>query len=152
LRLSGSADLEGAPAEVFERLLEPALLARCIPGCEGMREVAPGVYETTVKAGVGMVKGRFDGVVTVADVVRPERYRLSIEGKSAVGHLAGEALIRLEATPAGTRVHYEGEPRVSGLLASVGGRLIDAAARKVARDFFERLAALAAGSQDASQT
>jgi carbon monoxide dehydrogenase subunit G len=56
----------------------------------------------------------------------------------------GGASVRLEATETGTRIHYDGEGTISGLLAAVGARLIDAAARQVAQEFFEKLASAVA--------
>ena len=141
MKLVGSIELAEPPEQVFDQLLDPQLLARCIPGCRRMDEVSPGVYETEIEAGVGAVKGSFAGRVTLSDVERFRGYSIAVEGKSTVGYVRGAATVRLEANDGGTRVHYDGKAQVSGLIAAVGGRLLDAAAQKVARDFFERLAA-----------
>lgn len=144
MKLDGSTTVAQRAADVFDRLLDPDFLARCIPGCERMERREDGSYEAVVKAGVGAIKGSFRGVVTLSEVVSPESYRMSLSGKSTVGFVEGSALIRLEADAEGegerTWIHYDGEARVSGVIASVGGRLVDAAARKVCRQFFERLA------------
>jgi carbon monoxide dehydrogenase subunit G len=140
LKLEGSAQVALEPAAVFDQLLDPKVLARCIPGCERMEKNEDGAYETLVSAGIGAVKGSFKGVVTLSDVVAPERYRLSISGKSPVGYIDGGALISLEPADDGTTIRYDGEAKVSGKIAAVGGRLIDAAARTLVRNFFDRLA------------
>lgn len=142
MKLSGTAELAGRPEDVFDRLLDPAVLSSCIPGCRRLERVGDGIYEVEVKAGVGAVQGSFRGRVTLSDVERFRGYRMALEGKSPVGHVKGGASVRLEAIPAGTRILYEGEGTISGLLASVGARLIDAAARKVAQQFFEKLASV----------
>ncbi len=150
MKLSGSAELERRSEEVFDRLLDPDVLKRCIPGCQRLERVADGVYELDVKAGVGAVQGSFRGRVTLSDVQRFERYRMDVEGKSTIGHVKGGATVRLEPLGERTRIHYDGEGQISGLLASVGARLIDASARKIAREFFEKLASevAAAGRKD----
>ena len=143
MKLEGHADLSGSPAEVFERLLDPGVLRRCLPGCRSLRAV-PGSeheYQVLVEAGVGPVRGTFQGLVTLHDLVPPERYAMTVAGHGTIGHVSGGAEIRLEALDGGgTRVAYSGEGKVSGLLARVGGRLLDLAARKVADEFFTRLA------------
>lgn len=139
MKLEGGAEVEGTVEEVFDRLLDPALLARCIPGCERMEEVEPGVYETEVAAGVGAVKSKFAGRVSVTDVNRPTSYQLTISGQSPVGHVNGSAAIRLESIGSTTRVTYTGEAKVSGLMASFGGRLIEGAANKAVASFFQTL-------------
>lgn len=140
MKVEGTADISQPREAIFDRLLDPRFLKRCIPGCESIEEVAPGSYRTVVKSGVGAVRGSFKGTATLSDVVRPEKYTLSVEGKSTVGHVHSVAVLRLEEIPSGTRVHYQGEAKISGLLARVGGRLLEPAARKVAGEFFERLA------------
>lgn len=139
MKLSGGAEAQGTPEELFERLLDPALLSRCIPGCEQIEELEPGVYRTVVAAGVGGMKRRFEGRVTVSDVVRPTSYRLTISGESPVGHVTGEARIRLAPVGTATRVSYDGEAKVAGMMAAFGGRLLEGAANKAVAGFFERL-------------
>ena len=140
MKVQGSADIPRPREAVFDRLLDPEFLKRCIPGCESLEEIEPGRYRTVIKSGVGAVRGSFKGTATLSDVVRPEGYTLSVEGKSTVGHVRSVAKLSLEEIEAGTRVHYDGEAKISGLLARVGGRLLEPAAKKVAGEFFERLA------------
>lgn len=141
MKLSGSAEVPGAPDKVFAHLLDPALIARCIPGCERLEEVAPGVYETVVSAGRGLLKGHFAGRVVVSEVARPESYTLSITGHGPGANVEGSARLRLTPAAAGTatRVSYEGEGRVRGIAAAFGGRLLEGAAKSALARFFERL-------------
>ncbi len=141
MKVNGTADIAREREAIFDRLLDPQFLKRCIPGCESIEEVAPGSYKTVVKSGVGVVRGSFKGTAVISDVVRPESYTLSVEGKSTVGYVRSVATLRLEEIDSGTRVHYQGEAKIFGLLARVGGRLLEPAAKKVAGEFFERLAA-----------
>ncbi|HMP63759.1 MAG TPA: SDR family oxidoreductase, partial [Phenylobacterium sp.] len=46
----------------------------------------------------------------------------------------GEARVRLEPVPEGTRLHYEVEAKVGGKLAQLGSRIIDGFARKMAEE------------------
>ena len=139
MNVEGTAEIAQPREAVFDRLMDPNFLSRCIPGCESLEEIEPGRYKTLIKSGVGAVRGSFKGTATLSDVVRPESYTLSVEGKSTVGHVRSVARLRLEEMGSGTRVHYEGEAKISGLLARVGGRLLEPAAKKVAGEFFERL-------------
>lgn len=145
MRIEGTESLEGTPEEIFERLLDPVVLCRCIPGCERMEETSRSTYESTVRVGIGSIKGTFRTTVKVADVVRPERYRLSIRSRSSLGHAEGTADIVLAACDAAgagmTVLRYAGEARVSGTIAAVGQRLLGVAAKKLTAAFFERLKA-----------
>lgn len=138
-RLTSSAVLAQPPGRVFDALTDPAILQRCIPGCEELKAVGPDSYEARLKVGVAGLKGTYTGRTTLRDKHPPESFTLVFDGKGAPGFVRGTMQIRLAADPAGTRVTSEGEVQVGGLIASVGSRLVDAAARKLSDDFFRQL-------------
>jgi carbon monoxide dehydrogenase subunit G len=51
--------------------------------------------------------------------------------------MKGEGLIELKEKASTTEVHYSGEAQVGGVIASVGQRMIEAAAKKIVQQFFE---------------
>lgn len=141
MKLEGSIELGATPEVAFDHLHDPAMLARCIPGCDDIERQADGSYRARMSAGIGAVRGRFEGTVALTDIDRPRSYTMALDGISRVGHVRGSAVIRLEATQGGTRVLWRGSGQVSGLIAAVGSRLVEVAARKLVGMFFERLAA-----------
>ncbi len=144
MKLDGTANLDGSPVELFDQLLDPGTLRRCIRGCESL-EVLPEEgdaarrYATTVRVGVGAIKGRFDAEVAISDIVAPDSYSMSISAKSPVGHISGTADIKLSPGSDGTVLNWTADAKVSGIIAAVGQRLLGAAAQKFANDFFFRL-------------
>lgn len=116
------------------------LLARCIPGCESITPNADGGYDVAITAAVGPVKAKFKGKLKLSDVNPPSSYTLHFEAQGGpAGHGKGSAQVKLE--PAGdgeTVLIYAAKASVGGKLAQVGSRLVDMAAQKMARDFFER--------------
>ncbi len=133
-----------APREaVWAALNDPDVLARCIEGCDSLALTAPNRFEGRVVAKVGPVRAAFTGVVTIADVHAPERYRLIGEGKGgAAGFAKGEADVALaDDGPAATRLTYGARASVGGKLAQLGGRLIEGTARGYADRFFAALKA-----------
>jgi uncharacterized protein len=138
-RLTSSVVLAQPPGRVFDALTDSAVLQRCIPGCEELKAVGPDSYEARLKVGVAGLKGIYTGRTTLRDKHPPESFTLVFDGKGAPGFVRGTMHIRLTADPAGTRVTSDGEVQVGGLIASVGSRLIDAAARKLSDDFFRQL-------------
>jgi carbon monoxide dehydrogenase subunit G len=133
-----------APREaVWAALNDPETLRRCIPGCDSLERGEDGSLAAKVVAKVGPVSAKFAGTVSLHDLVPPESYRLAFQGQGgAAGFAKGEAWVRLEAMPDGaTTMHYRSKASVGGKLAQIGSRLVDASARKLADDFFERFAA-----------
>jgi hypothetical protein len=66
---------------------------------------------------------------------------LKLDGRGLPGFVQGEARIELAPSGAGTEVRYSGEAQVGGMIASVGQRLLDVAARKIVQQFFDSAAA-----------
>ncbi len=126
--------------EVWVGLNDPDLLARCIDGCQSMEKISDERFETSVKAKVGPVSATFQAVLGLTDVNPPTAYTLNANVKGgAAGFGKGTAVVSLsedEAEPCATLLSYQVKANVGGKLAQVGSRLVDAAARKMADDFF----------------
>ncbi len=122
---------------VWEALNDPAVLSRCIDGCQSMTRRQDGAYAAAVKAKVGPVKATFQAVLTLADLNPPESYVLHADIKGGgAGFGKGSAYVSLTADGDATVLRYELNAKVGGKLAQVGARLINGAARKMAADFF----------------
>lgn len=129
---------------VWQALNDPEVLARCLDGCESMSLVGDGEYEAEVRAKVGPVKATFKAAISVNDVVEPESYRLDVAVKGgAAGFAKGSASVNLEQVAGDggeeTRLVYRINGHIGGKLAQIGSRLVEAAARKMAARFFERI-------------
>ena len=124
---------------VFAALVDPAVLQRCIPGCESLTATGPDAYEATLKIGVAGLKGAYRGKAAIRDQQPPHSLTLSVEGKGGPGFVRGSAAIVLSADGDATRIACEADVQVGGLIAAVGSRLVEAAAKKLADDFFKQL-------------
>jgi hypothetical protein len=70
-------------------------------------------------------------------VVAPTSYTINFDGQGGVaGFGKGSADVALSPEGEQTRLKYNARAQVGGKMAQVGSRLIDAAASKVAEDFF----------------
>ncbi|MCP5180746.1 MAG: carbon monoxide dehydrogenase subunit G [Pseudomonadales bacterium] len=125
-------------ARVWAALNDPQVLAGCIQGCQEMQRLDDSHFDARVKARVGPVSATFDVALELQDVRAPDSYRIvgNVKG-GAAGFARGEAVVKLDAAEAdGTRLTYTVEAAIGGKLAQVGSRLIDAATRKMADEFF----------------
>lgn len=141
MKLTVDSSVQAGRDRVFAALLDPAVLQRCIPGCESLTETGPDAYAATLKVGVAGMKGTYTGKAAIANKQPPDSLTLSIDGKGGPGFVRGTAALRLSSDGAATRVACEADVQVGGLIAAVGSRLVEAAARKMADDFFRQLAA-----------
>jgi carbon monoxide dehydrogenase subunit G len=142
MKMSGSRELPAPQAEVWRKLNDVDVLKRCIPGCESLEKTGENDLKATVALKIGPVSARFQGNVTLSDLDPPNAYRISGSGNGGVaGSGTGGANVRLEPSGAGTELSYDVDANVSGKIAQLGGRLIDATAASLANQFFDRFAA-----------
>ena len=88
-------------------------------------------------ARVGPVSAKFKGKLTISDMHPPTSYAIAFEGQGgAAGFAKGGAQVKLSEESGQTKLAYDVKANVGGKLAQIGSRLIDAAAKKVADDFF----------------
>ena len=82
-----------APREqVWTALNDPAVLARCIDGCQSMEQVGDDLFEASVKAKVGPVSALFNAELRLEDVRPPTGYTLNAQVKGgAAGFARGSA-------------------------------------------------------------
>jgi carbon monoxide dehydrogenase subunit G len=124
---------------VWEALNDPEVLKACIPGCDSIEKLSDTEYKVAMTAAVGPVKARFSGKLQLSDLNPPSSYSLTFEGSGgAAGFGKGGAQVKLAPEAGGTKLTYTAKATVGGKLAQVGSRLIDAASRKMADDFFSR--------------
>ncbi len=130
----------GAPrTAVWAALNDPAMLARCIEGCQSMTRNGADAFVATVKAKVGPVSATFTADLKLTDVDAPTSYTLNANVKGgAAGFGKGLARVNLADDGDQTILRYEVEGSIGGKLAQVGQRLVDAATRKMADDFFSK--------------
>ncbi len=138
MQLNGDILILAPRPVVWSALNESQVLSQCITGCEGMEDVGPGERRATVAVKVGPVRARFTGSVRMADVRPDEGCTLHFEGSGgAAGIAQGRSEVLLSDEGDGTRLQYTVSASVGGKLGQIGGRLIDAAAKQMADQFFE---------------
>lgn len=133
---------------VWAALNDPDVLKQCIPGCESIERLSDTEMQAVSTLRVGPIKASFKGKVVFSDIDPPNGYRIAGEGSGGMaGHAKGGAKVTLQPSGAETILHYEVKAEVGGKLAQLGGRLIDATAKKLAGEFFEKFGEVVAREQ-----
>ncbi len=140
MKIEGNHTLPAPRRRVYALLVNPVLLAKCLPGCESLEPAGKDTFEVKLKLGLAALSGSFHGTVKLSEQKPTERLRLTLDSRGSWGFAAGDGRLTLEEKSGETVVAYSGEVKVGGLIAAVGQRLLDAAARKVIAEFFQNLA------------
>jgi len=139
---TGRYRIPAAPEAVWAALVDPAVLAAAIPGCEKLDKTSDSDFSGVATLKIGPMRVSFRGKVSLSEMQPPYRLVLSGGGDGgAAGFAKGSAEVRLTPADGGTELSYTASATVGGKLAQIGQRLIDGAARQVADQFFERFAA-----------
>src|SRR4051812_16591921 len=137
MKITGSATLAGDPQQVWDAFHDPAVLARCLPGCERLTEVGPDHYAMTVTAGVAAIKGTYDGEVSLRDPQHPDSFTMKASGAGAPGTVDADVVVRLRPSAAGgTELTYDADASVGGVIGGVGQRMLAGVTKKMAGQFF----------------
>ena len=59
MKIEGTQKIDAPRDRIFAALVDPAILQKCIPGCEQMEKTGDNQYKAKLTAGVGPVKGVF---------------------------------------------------------------------------------------------
>lgn len=124
------------PARVWELLIDPAVVAACLPGCDTLEAIGDDRYRAKLTMGIAAVTGTYEGTVAIVDKQPPRSYKLLVDGRGAPGFLNGEGAIELAADGDQTHVSVRGKVQVGGLIARVGQRLIGSVSKMMMDRFF----------------
>lgn len=137
MKVNGEATLHAPVDRVWAALNDPAVLVRTIPGCERLEATGPDAYAMTVSAGVASIKGTYSGTVALSEQDVPHSFLMTASGAGGPGTVSTEVRVALAGTLDGaTRLTYDADAVVGGMVAGVGQRMLVAVAKKTAGEFF----------------
>lgn len=139
MKIAIAHSFAAAPGEVYAALINPVVLQRCIEGCQTMVKTGEDTFDTVLKVGIAGLKGSYSGRVKITSKQPGESLTLAIDGKGGAGFIKASSQIRLSGNGDRTELSGEGDATVGGMIAAIGSRLIEAAAKKMMTDFFARI-------------
>lgn len=146
MTLEGNYTLNAPRETVWDLLMDPEVLARITPGITSLEKIDEDNYKAVAQIKVGPVGGAFSGNLNLADRKKPESFSLTIQQNSKIGNANAVVHMTLTAVAEGqTAVHYTGAVKLSGMLSTMGGRVITPVTKMLSEQFFEALEKEAVG-------
>jgi carbon monoxide dehydrogenase subunit G len=137
VKVTGSATLHASRDAAWKALNDPAVLVRTIPGCERLEEIGPDSYRMIISAGVASIKGTYQGDVSLTDQQQPGSFTVRASGAGAPGTVSADVKVSLSETDGVTRLEYDADAVVGGMIGGVGQRVLSGVAKKTAGEFFQ---------------
>lgn len=129
----------GAPRErVWTAIKDPAVVAPCIPGCQGVEVVSPTLYKAKIRVQLGPIKADFNVDVEIVSETVPEEVRSRTRGEegSRASSLSAENILHLTGLSENeTAVFYSSEATVVGRLGKFGLGVMKKKAESLGREF-----------------
>lgn len=122
---------------VWEFIQDEEVLRKSLPGCKTFKEGENGIYQAEMGLSIGPVKGLFTSEVKQVNQQPPTFYRLLVKGKGKPGEIDAIANMKLEEIDEGTTITCSAEVQVTGILASIGQRVMGGVAKVILGQFFK---------------
>ncbi|WP_028642579.1 SRPBCC family protein [Nocardioides sp. URHA0020] len=141
MKIAGSNVVPYPVETVWEAILDPRVLVATIPGCERLAATGDNAYDMTVTAGVAAIKGTYQGSCALSDLRSHESLVMRLSGAGAPGTIDATVQVRFgEAEPGVTRIDYEADAVVGGMVGGVGQRMLTSVSKRMAGEFFGNVA------------
>ena len=139
--ISGTYTFNAPPDRVWALLMDPDVIASCIPGCDHFEPDGEHQYRARLTVALAAITGTYEGTVALVDLEPPRSYRLVASGQGRPGFLKGSSAVTLRADGAATVVEVAGTVQTGGAIARLGQRLIGGVSKMMLDRFFACLQA-----------
>ena len=143
--LAGTSAIRASAETTWSRLSDASFVASCAPGVESVRELGDGRSEALASFGAGPIRLRFRIEAAFVSESPGSSAQVTLRGRAPGTEFRAALHLDVRSAGAGSSVAWTGSADVHGVLASVGSRGVEAAARAAAEKFWLAFADKAAG-------
>jgi carbon monoxide dehydrogenase subunit G len=124
---------------LYSALTDPGTFERAIDACERVETDPDGNFRAHVMVDALGSRRRQDVQVVFEEKHPPEQLLLRLSATTPAGGVQSSLRVRLGADDGGTGISYRVETTLSGILGSLGPRLVEMTVRRVMGEFFSKL-------------
>lgn len=136
--LNGTHTLNASPNIIWGKLMDTDILAKIVPGISKLVKLADNEFEAISEIKLGPVSGKFSGGLTLTNIQEPSTFTLNVIQNSKIGNADAEIKINLfDLGNSQTELSFDGDAKLSGLLARTGQRVLSGVANSLTKQFFE---------------
>ena len=140
MQLTGKHVVNAIPSRVWEMLMNTDTLARIVPGISRLEKTGDNTFKSILEIKMGPVNSSFTGDLQMEDIAEEKGFTLKVQQNSKIGN--ANAVIKISLAPVDenqTEVAFDGDVKLSGMLAAMGQRLIGGVSNTLTKQFFSNL-------------
>ena len=140
MQLAGKHIINASASKIWSMLMDPDTLAKIVPGISSLKKDGENSYISTLSIKMGPVSGSFAGNLKMEDIQNQKGFTLKVQQNSKIGN--ANAAIKIDLSPLEenkTEVAFDGDAKLSGLLAGMGQRVLGGVANTMTKQFFTNL-------------
>ena len=140
MQLTGKHIVNAVPSRVWNMLMDTETLAKLVPGISRLEKTGDNTFKSIIEIKLGPVNGSFTGNLEIEDVDEEKGFTLKVAQNSKIGN--AKAAIKIDLLTVDneqTEVAFDGDVKLSGLIAGMGQRVIGSVANTLTKQFFANL-------------
>ena len=137
MHFEGTVEIGATRDRVWSFVSDPTRVAACASDVEHLEVVDPTRFRVTARAGIGPIRTTFVIDAEFTELHAPERAAVRATGRARGSAVEMSNVVELADAGSGrTTLRWRAEVNVSGAIANIGSRFLQAAADKTTRDVF----------------
>lgn len=140
MQLTGKHIVNAALANIWKMLMDTDILAKVVPGISRLEKTGDNTFKSILEIKLGPVHSSFTGTLQMEDITEEKGFVLKLMQNSKIGNASGA--IRINLLPVDdkkTEVAFDGDVKLSGLLAGMGQRVMGSVSNTLTKQFFANL-------------
>jgi uncharacterized protein len=133
----GKHVVDAAPEKVWAMLMDTDTLARIVPGISKLEKTGDNIFKSIIEIKLGPVSGSFTGNLQLEEITEQKGFTIKVQQNSKIGN--ANAAIKIDLTQvdtAQTEIAFNGDVKMTGLLANMGQRVMGGVANTLTKQFF----------------
>lgn len=140
MELKGRHKVETTVPILWKMLMDTETLSKIVPGVSKLEKTGYTTYSSELEIRMGPIATSFTGNAQMEDIVEQKKFTLKMQQSNKMGN--ANSIMKVELIPVNeseTEVVFEGELKITGLLASMGQKILSSAANVLTKQFFANL-------------
>ena len=139
MKLNGSHKFKANSWQVFNAILNPAVLQSCIPGCKSVEYLDPTSLKASITTPLPGLKGPYGAVINISQRQEPNVLVLQLNRQGTGGSINAISQINIQDEHDGALLTYDATADLAGPIAIANNPIGQGITKNSLKSFFAKL-------------